>query len=437
MQDSARAERRRPVSPSLAALLSFVWPGLGQYYARRRAAALLFAIPALVVAGIVLYEARRGAAVLVARLLDPHVAAAALIAVVGLGVWRLASVLHAYGSADVRLKGRFTERVALAPLVLAILAMHVVGASYLLSAYQMDVNIFDGGGNAPEMAAVAPTGSRITVFLGGVDQYSTRSEHLYDSLMVVSVDTKAKTIAIINVPRDSSGYPLYFGGTGHIKINSIPTYVKNGWLDSPDDPLTTLTKEISYLVGVPINYYGVMDLGGFMKIIDLVGGVDVHNDSKIDDPSYDWMDGSPYGFALSAGTHHLNGRNALAYVRSRHGYANSDYARAARQQEVLTSVAHKMASPAMLTQLPALMDAAGSSVTTNFPASQVPDMVEFAQSVPSANYTSVVLGPPYSVSTATAAAATSCLDLAKVAPLSVKLFGTTSRYYGVKQPSTC
>ena len=437
MQNSARAERRRPVSPSLAALLSFLWPGLGQYYARRRAAALLFALPALIAAGIVLYEARRGAAVMVARLLDPHVAAAVLVAVLVLGLWRLLAVLHAYRSADARLTGRFTERMALAPLVLAIVAMHVVGASYLLSAYQMDMNIFGGNGNAPEMAAVAPTGSRITVFLGGVDQYSTRSEHLYDSLMVVSVDTKAKTIAMVSVPRDSSGYPLYFGGTGHIKINSIPTYVKNGWLNSPDDPLTTLVKEISYLVGVPINYYGVMDLGGFMKIIDLVGGVDVNNDSAINDPTYDWMDGSPYGFALSAGTHHLNGRNALAYVRSRHGRGNSDYARAARQQEVLASVAHKMATPAMVAKLPSLMDAAGSSVTTNFPASQVPDMVEFAQSVPAANYSNYVLGPPYSVSTATATAATSCLDLAKVAPLSVKLFGTDSRYYGVTQPSTC
>jgi LCP family protein required for cell wall assembly len=437
VQDSGYTERRRPVSPSLAAILSFFWPGLGQYYARRRTAALLFALPVLVVAVIALYEARRGAAVMVARLLDPHVAAAVFVTVVVLGLWRLLAVMHAYRSADVRLKGRFTERMALAPLVLAIVVMHVVGASYLLSAYQMDVNIFDNGGNGAEMAAVAPTGSRITVLLTGVDQYSTRAQHLYDSLMVVSVDTKAKTIAMVSVPRDTAGYPQYWGGTGKIKINAIPTYVRNGWLDSGDEPLPTLVKEISYLVGVPINYYGVMDLGAFMKIIDLVGGVDINNESAINDPSYDWMDGSPYGFALSVGPHHLNGRNALAYTRSRHGYGNSDYARAARQQQVLASVAHKMATPAMITKLPSLMDAAGSSVTTNFPASQVADMVEFAQSVPSDNYANYVLGPPYSVSTATATAATSCLDLGKVAPLSVKLFGTDSRYYGKTQPSTC
>jgi len=71
----------------------------------------------------------------------------------------------------------------------------------------MDVNIFDNGGNGAEMAAVAPTGSRITVLLAGVDQYSTRAQHLYDSLMVVSVDTKAKTIAMVSVPRDRRAIP--------------------------------------------------------------------------------------------------------------------------------------------------------------------------------------------------------------------------------------
>jgi hypothetical protein len=64
-------------------------------------------------------------------------------------------------------------------------------------------------------------------------------------------------------------------------------------------------------------------------------------------------------------------------------------------------------------------------------------MVDFAQSVPSANWDSYVLGPPYSVSSATASASTSCLQLDKVAPLSVKLFGKDSRYYGKTQSPTC
>ena len=64
-------------------------------------------------------------------------------------------------------------------------------------------------------------------------------------------------------------------------------------------------------------------------------------------------------------------------------------------------------------------------------------MVDFTQSVPSSNYDSYVLGPPYSVSKSTATAYTSCLMLDKVAPLSVRLFGTDSRYYGKTQAPTC
>jgi LCP family protein required for cell wall assembly len=438
VQESTLRNRTKPVSPALAALLSFLWPGAGQLYARRRFAALVFAIPALVVAAVVLLQAQRGVPVLVARLLDPQVAALVFATVLALGVWRLLSVVHAFGSSDTRSRARSSERLALFVLLAAIVASHATGAVYLWSAYKMDTSIFEVGGNGAEPGlANSSDSSRVTVLLAGMDQYTTRSERLYDSLMVVSVDRQTNRIAMLSVPRDTSGYPLYWGGTGNVKINAIPTYVKNGWLKSPDQPVTTLVKEVSYLVGIPIDYYGVLDLGNFMKIIDMVGGVDITSSTAIDDPSYDWLDGSKPGFALSAGAHHLDGRHALAYVRSRHGAGNSDWARAGRQQQVLTAVAHKMATPAMVVRLPGLMAQAGSMVTTNFPASQVADMVDLAQSVPPANYDSYVLGPPYSISKSTSSAYMSCLMLDKVAPLSVKLFGTDSRYYGKTQPATC
>ncbi len=431
------APKRRTASPSLAALLSFIWPGLGQLYARRRRAAVLFAVPVLALAGVVLIQAQHGPAVLIVHLLDPAVAGAVFVAVVVLGVWRLIAVVHAFRSAGDRPKKRLGERMALAFLLVAIVASHAVGAFYVQSAYQMDLGVFTVGGNGAEAAQVPVSGSRVTILLAGLDQFTTRSERLYDSLMVISVDTQTQRISMVSVPRDTAGYPLYWGGTGKIKINAIPTYVKNGWLNSPDQPVTTLVNEVSYLVGIPINYYGVLDLGSFMTLIDMVGGVDITSPSAVNDPTYDWLDGSPYGFQLSAGAHHLDGRHALAYTRSRHGSGNNDYARAGRQQQVLVAVARKMATPAMAVRLPDLMGQAASLVKTNFPASRVADMVDLAQSVPSANYDSYVLGPPYSVSSATANASTSCLRLDKVAALSVTLFGKDSKYFGKTQPPTC
>ena len=431
------APKRRTASPLLAASLSFLWPGLGQLYARRRRAAVLFAVPVLALAGVVLIQAQHGLAVLIVHLLDPAVAGVVFVAVLVLGVWRLIAVLHAFRSAGDRTKKRLGERMALAVLLVAIVASHAVGAFYIESAYQMDLGVFTVGGNGAEAAQVPVSGSRVTILLAGLDQFTTRSERLYDSLMVVSVDTETQHISMVSVPRDTAGYPLYWGGTGKIKINSIPTYVRNGWLNSPDQPVTTLVNEVSYLVGVPINYYGVLDLASFMTLIDMVGGVDITSPSAINDPSYDWLDGSPYGFQLSAGAHHLDGRNALAYTRSRHGSGNSDYARAGRQQQVLVAVARKMATPAMAVHLLDLMGQAGSMVRTDFPASKVADMVAAGQKIPPENIDRYVLGPPYSVSSATASASTSCLMLDKVAPLSVKLFGQDSRYYGKTQPPTC
>jgi LCP family protein required for cell wall assembly len=414
-----------------------LWPGLGQLYAGRRLLAVVFAIPAVVAVAVVFYEAREGATVLAARFLDPAFAWAAFVAVVGFGLWRLLSVIHAFVVGNRESTARTGERSVLVILLLLIVASHAAGAVYLWSAHDIGTNTF-GGGNANDETAVVPvTGSRTTILLTGLDQFSTRSEQLYDSIMVVSLDKATNRVAMVSVPRDTAGFPFYWGGTSKIKINALPTYVRNGWISSPDQPFPTLVKEVGYLVGVPINYYATMNLANFMTMIDMVGGIDIDNPAAISDPTYDWLDGSPYGFTLAAGRQHLDGRHALAYARSRHGSGNSDYARAGRQQQLLVALEQKMATPSVVINLPSWTQQAGSLIRTDFPAAQVADMVAAGQKIPADNFDRYVLGPPYSVSSATATASTSCLMLDKVAPLSIKLFGQDSRYYGKTQAPTC
>ena len=94
---------------------------------------------------------------------------------------------------------------------------------------------------------------------------------------------------------------------------------------------------------MPIHYYAAIDLAGFRRMIDLVGGVTIDNPKPIIDPRYDWLDGR-HGFELSAGKHKLNGANALAYVRSRQGVGDSDFTRARRQQQVLLALRSKLTS---------------------------------------------------------------------------------------------
>ena len=460
--DSSKRPRegRQRSSPSLAALLSFLWPGLGQLYVGRRRQALIFGVPALVVVLVALFQARQGLTVLVARFIDPGFAFPALIFLLFLGAWRAAAVTHAFASGD-RSRVRYRrERAALVVLLVAIVGMHGLGAVYAWSAYDMGNHIFSGtntvviqpgstnaaGSPLPdstiEPADTPPPGNtRVSILVTGVDSYVTRGERLNDTMMVVTIDTATDKVAMISVPRDTAGFPYYWGGTAPatMKLNSLVTYVTNGTVRSPDEPMTTLVKEVGYLIGIPVNYYATLDLASFVKLIDKVGGVDINNPSAINDTAYDWLDNSPYGFSLSAGPHHLNGRLALAYVRSRHGDNNSDWARASRQQEVLVALEHKIASPGNALDLPGIMQLAGTMIRTNYPASQVADMVALVGGVASVNIAQVVLGPPFSLVNAapTSGTWTSCLELDKVAAKSIELFGKESRYFGQTQPKTC
>jgi hypothetical protein len=199
----------------------------------------------------------------------------------------------------------------------------------------------------------------------------------------------------------------------------------------------TLVKEVSYLVGIRINYYAAMDFRGFMKMVDVVGGIDIVCTSDIADAGYDWGNGR-YGFYMAAGLHHLDGATVLAYVRSRHG--SSDWNRASRQQQVVIALLHKVAQPDQILNLPNLIATVGSSAVTNFPASQVADYVDIGQNVPSQNIAQFVLGPPYSVSgiNHVSSAATTCLLNNRVAALSIYLFGRDSLWYGKPAPEdTC
>jgi LCP family protein required for cell wall assembly len=459
LEKRTSVENSRGRSPSLAALLSFVWPGLGQLYVRRRRAAAFFALPAILVLLLLAYQMRQGIVVFAARFADPSFSFAAVVIVILLGVWRLVAVGDAYAHVERRTARRLPEKLIVAALATIIVISHA-GVGYLLAvtgnagsqAFNQNSDLIDPATPGPSLAfgqTPGPTAEplptvsangRVTILFTGVDAAPGRGQTLYDSIMVVSYDPSANSVQMVSVPRDSASFPFYFGGVdkASVKINSLPTYVRNGWIKSPDSPYITLVKEISYLVGVPINYYAVMDLNGFVAMIDKVGGIDIVNPGAINDSSYDWLDGKTYGFYLAAGPQHLDGTHALAYVRSRHGSGNSDWARSSRQQQVLVALLHKMAQPSEILALPGLISTLGSSVTTTFPANKVADYVAIGQGIPSANISEVVLGPPYTITGITSVNAASCLLNAKVAALSVQLFGKDSLWYGKPEPAnTC
>ncbi|MGH2407860.1 MAG: LCP family protein [Candidatus Limnocylindrales bacterium] len=456
-------------STTLAAFLSLLWPGLGQWYLRRRGAALAYALPTALAMGALVWQLGAGLETFALRMLTPTFALNVLILILLLAIVRIVAMLDAAfwrgpvaGTAPDGHRGRVAV-AALTAMIALVVVSHGAAGYAAFAFYDAGSKIFigasDGNGvpgptdasatldpnafidredfQATPDATPSSASARVTVLLTGIDSGGNRDHTLTDTLLIVSIDPTTGKVVMVSFPRDIAGFPLYTGATYAGRINTLMSAARNDPKRFPDGPLPTLTRELSYLLGVPIHYFAAINLTGFIQMIDLVGGVDVVNPSVINDPTYDWLDGTR-GFYLRAGKVHLNGRNALGFVRSRHGAGDSDFTRAANQQLLLVALRQKLLKPAMILRLPDLLAAASNTVTTNFPSDRVDQMVALAQSGDPSTIQRLVLGPPYSWhpdTSTTGGAWLLRLNMDKLAALSVQLFGSDSRYFSAATTS--
>ncbi|MEO5885723.1 MAG: LCP family protein [Candidatus Limnocylindrales bacterium] len=441
-------------SPHIAAFLSFLWPGLGQWYGGRPRSAALFALPLIGIALVLLTQIVGGIGQLAALLLTPSSALTVLILVVLVAAWRLLAIADSLTVGGIREPLRHRRTLTtFAVLGILVVATHGVMGYTAWAFYDASSRIFvnETSPDATALPSVAPgetpspsddyvavpiatpetAQSRINILLTGIDSAETRSTALTDTLLVASIDPVTADVVLISIPRDISDFELFDGRTFTGKINSFYTWVNNHPKQFEDKPLTALVREVGYLIGAPIHYYAAIDLAGFRRMIDLVGGVTIDNPKAISDRRYDWLDGER-GFYLSAGKHKLNGRTALAYVRSRQGVGDSDFTRARRQQQVLLALRDKLTSASMLPKLPEILDATGDTVQTNFPSDRIGEMIDLAQLVDTDTVRQYVLGPkkyatrpPYSE---TGGIYKLRLKMKALATLSIDIFGSTSRY---------
>ena len=121
-----------------------------------------------------------------------------------------------------------------------------------------------------------PLSSRINVLLLGKDDGDSEDMNnpdapkRTDSMMVVSFDPEKKQIAIVGLPRDTR--VTIPGRRGHDKINAAYAY----------GGTKRAVRTVEQLLQIPINYYMVVDWQGFIKVIDMLGGVDLYVDNNMD-----------------------------------------------------------------------------------------------------------------------------------------------------------
>jgi LCP family protein required for cell wall assembly len=159
--------------------------------------------------------------------------------------------------------------------------------------------------------------------------------------------------------------------------------------------MRTLQDAIGALLGIPIHYYARIDFEGFINMVDAVGGVDIKVKRDMEDPSYDGYGIGERGWSITKGRHRLDGVNALAYARVRKVAGESDFTRAARQQEILVALRNRVSSgTTLLFDLPDLLTAVGDTLRTDIPIAALPDLVVTFESVDSDRIARAVIRHP-------------------------------------------
>jgi LCP family protein required for cell wall assembly len=198
---------------------------------------------------------------------------------------------------------------------------------------------------------------------------------------------------MVSVPRDLASVPLGNGNVFGPKINSLMSWGDHHPAEFPNGGVPALEGAIGALLGIPIHYYATVDLRGFVKMVDAVGGVDINVTKSLSDPNYGGFGVGP-GWSIEPGLHHLDGANALAYARIRKSTGESDFTRAARQQEVLVALRDRAVGAGILLSLPQLLSAVGGAIRTDLPADRLPELAALAEQIDGSSTTKVVLGGP-------------------------------------------
>lgn len=161
--------------------------------------------------------------------------------------------------------------------------------------------------------------NRVNILLLGIN------DNLTDTIMLASFDTDAKHVDLISVPRDTYYHREGYNSEGENKINAAYR----------DNPVNTAKAVSEILLGMPINYYAVIDYDGVENIVDAMGGVpmDIEFNMKYSDP----YDDPPLVINIPKGQQVLDGEHAVQFLRYRKGYLEGDIGRVKAHQEFMKS----------------------------------------------------------------------------------------------------
>ncbi len=195
------------------------------------------------------------------------------------------------------------------------------------------------------------TKTPFNVYLSGIDVYgSIKTTSRSDVNVIVTVNPNTKQILLTSTPRDYY-VPLTVS-------NGIPDKLTHAGIHGVDCSIGTLEN----LYGIDIDYYVRVNFTSVRKIVDLLGGVKVYSD-------YDFT--SDWGPSFKKGYNQVNGKQALAFCRERHHFANGDYQRGRDHQHMIEAILNKAMSPDILPNYADLLKTASKNFQTNMSTKEI------------------------------------------------------------------
>lgn len=209
---------------------------------------------------------------------------------------------------------------------------------------------------------------------------------LADVTMIVNLDTKNNQISVMQIPRDT----LVNINVPTNKVNAAySSYYSSAYKDGDKDPYLSAAEHYATLyeqnLCINIHHTVVVNLAGFVNIVDLFGGVDVYVPESMyySDPEQNLY------INIGAGQQHLDGYNAMCFVRYRSGYVQADLGRVNAQKIFLTAFFQKVKNSISLTNLGMLTDVANEVFKNIHTDMSVSDMIFYAKQLLNINLDSI------------------------------------------------
>lgn len=217
--------------------------------------------------------------------------------------------------------------------------------------------------SAEESTPVEPittsNGGKIyTIYLSGID---TRGEMTAKSRsdvnIIATINTDTHEVLLVSTPRDYF-VPLSISGGAPDKLTHAGIYGIDVCMDT-----------LGMLYDIDINYYFRINFGGFVKVIDALGGITVNSD-------YDFDSKNILGYHFNKGENYLNGEQALIFARERYAFQEGDRQRGKNQMEVIRGVVKKALSPEILTSYSSILSSLDGCFGTNITYEEIAQILQ-------------------------------------------------------------